>query len=142
MGLRYEGQAHELDVQVVPENLDGDALDKTFTERYFETWSYSPTGKPVQLVTLRVTAIGRAPKLAFPRLDGGGRKLVEAEIGRRGVYFAGAVRETPVYQRALLPPEAALRGPAIVEEDGSTTVIFPEWDARVDEVGNIILEAG
>ena len=48
----------------------------------------------------------------------------------------------PIYRFVLLCMDIALRGPAIVDEDGSTTVIFPEWDARVDEVGNISLEAG
>ena len=141
MGLRYEGQAHELDIQVTPGSVDRDALAKTFIDRYFQTWSYSPTGRPVQLVKLRVTAVGRAPKLSFPILDGSGRSLAKAEIDRRQVYFAGAPRETPVYRRALLPPEALLRGPAIVEEEGATTVVFPDWDARVDNMGNMIIEA-
>ena len=140
--MRYEGQAHELDLVIAPESLDRDELTKTFTERYFETWSYSPASEPVQLGTLRVIAIGRVAKLSFPLLDGGGRSLEQAAMGRREVYFAGAERETPVYQRALLPPEAVLRGPAIIEEDGSTTVVFPEWGVRVDDVGNIILESG
>ncbi|MBI4182966.1 MAG: hydantoinase/oxoprolinase family protein [Proteobacteria bacterium] len=141
LGIRYEGQAHELDVPAAPGSLDRDAIARAFTERYYRTWSYSPTGRPLQLVTLRVTAVGRAPKPAFPRLDARVRRLEQAEIGRRGVHFAGAARETRVYRRSLLPPEAVLGGPAIIEEEGSTTVVFPDWEARVDDVGNIIIEA-
>ena len=142
LGMRYEGQAHELDLQVAPESLDRDELSKIFAERYFQTWSYSPASEPVQLGTLRVIAIGRVSKLSFPPLNGSGRSLEQAMMGRREVYFAGAMRETPVYQRALLPPEAVLRGPVIIEEDGSTTVVFPEWEVRVDGVGNLVLESG
>ena len=142
LGLRYEGQAHELDVSVVPEHLDRDALARDFSARYFEAWSYAPTDKPIQLVTLRVAAIGRAPKLSFPRRDRGARKLASAQIARRDVFFAGSSRPTPIYERALLPVDMDLRGPAIFEEAGSTTVVFPEWGARMDEVGNIILERG
>ena len=142
LGLRYEGQAHELDVSVVPEHLDRDALARDFSARYFEAWSYAPTDKPIQLVTLRVAAIGRAPKLSFPRRDRGARKLASAQIARRDVFFAGSSRPTPIYERALLPVHMELRGPAIFEEAGSTTVVFPEWGARMDEVGNIILERG
>ena len=140
LGIRYEGQAHELPIEVTPGTLDRDQIAKTFVKRYFEAWSYSPPGRPLQLVTLRVTAVGRAPKLSFPLLDGDGRGLEQADMGSRAVFFAGAERMAPVYRRALLPPEASFRGPAIVEEEGSTTVVFPDWEGRVDEVGNIILE--
>ena len=141
LGLRYEGQAHELNVEVVPEHLDRVSLGKAFADRYFEAWSYAPSGKSVQLVTLRVTAIGRAAKLAFPRLDRVALELEDAEIARRDVYFAGAPHDTPVYRRSRLPANTALHGPAIIEEDGSTTVVFPNWDARMDAVGNLIIEA-
>ena len=140
LGLRYEGQAHELDVSVVPEHLDRDALARDFSARYFDAWSYAPTNKPIQLVTLRVAAIGRAPKLSFPRRDRGARKLAGAQIARRDVFFAGSSRPTPIYERARLPVDMDLRGLAIFEEAGSTTVVFPEWGARMDEVGNIILD--
>ena len=141
LGLRYEGQAHELDVTVDPERLDLEDIDKAFVDRYFDTWSYSPTGKSVQLVTLRVLAVGRAPKLSFPILEGGARTLAGAEIDHRDVYFAGTARPTPVYRRSFLPAEAVFGGPAIVEEAGATTIVFPEWEARVDPLGNIIIEA-
>ena len=63
-------------------------------------------------------------------------------MGQRAVYFAGVARETSIYRRALLPASATFRGPSIVEEDGSTTVIPPDWTAEVDDFGNIIMEAG
>ena len=62
------------------------------------------------------------------------------EIGRREVVIAGAAWDTPVYVRTSLPAEAQFRGPAIIEEDGSTTVVLPDWDVRVDEVGNLIMD--
>jgi N-methylhydantoinase A len=141
LGVRYEGQAHELLIEVAPGRLDRAEIGRLFTEQYFKTWSYSPSGRPIQLVTLRVIAVGRAPKLEFPRLDGKGLTLAKAETGRRHVYFEGASRDTPVYRRTALPPGASFRGPAIVEESGATTVVFPDWDGRVDDYGNIILEA-
>ena len=140
IGLRFEGQAHELDIVVAPDGLDRQALDTAFRDAYLDAWSYLPTGRPAQMVTLRVTAIGRAPKLSFPRLDNTGRSLTGAEIGRRDVIFAGAMWDTPVYARTSLPADARFQGPAIIEEDGSTTVVLPDWDVRVDEVGNLILE--
>ena len=44
IGLRFEGQAHELDIAVAPDGLDRQALDTAFREAYLEAWSYLPTG--------------------------------------------------------------------------------------------------
>ena len=43
----------------------------------------------------------------------------------RAVYFDGAFRDTPIYDRGALLPGARVDGPAVVEEFGSTTVVFP-----------------
>ena len=48
--------------------------------------------------------------------------------------------ETPFYRRAHLPAGARLPGPAIVEEDGSTTVIPPGARGTVDPAGNLVLD--
>jgi N-methylhydantoinase A len=141
LGLRYEGQAHEIDLQVDPNLINKAAVYDAFTKRYLEMWSHSPEGRPVQLVTLRVIAVGRAPKLPLRRVTRGTQTLVQSKIGERNVYFSGKSREAAVYKRTLLPIETAIRGPAIIEEDGSTTVVFPEWNAQVDGFGNIILSA-
>ena len=57
----------------------------------------------------------------------------------RPVYFDGALRDTPVYDRALLPPGFRLDGPAVVEEFGSTTVVFPGQQLEVDPHGILIV---
>jgi N-methylhydantoinase A len=55
------------------------------------------------------------------------------------VYFDGATRDTPVYDRASLMPGAKLHGPAVVEEFGSTTVVFPAHSLEVDSYGVLII---
>jgi N-methylhydantoinase A/oxoprolinase/acetone carboxylase beta subunit len=45
-----------------------------------------------------------------------------------------------VYERDAVPVSAALSGPAIVEEFGATTVIPPGWSARLDGLGDLVLE--
>lgn len=142
VGLRYEGQAHELDIPIRPEALSRTALGKAFADSYLEAWGYSPLGKPVELVNLRLIAVGHVPKLSFkPRPNSGLGTLDQAEIGRRDVCFDSVIRSTPIFKRELLPSDAVFAGPAIIEEDGSTTVVIPGWRGCVDDVGNIILEA-
>jgi N-methylhydantoinase A len=45
-----------------------------------------------------------------------------------------------VWERERLPERATLRGPAIVEEFGATTIVPPGWRGEVDEHGNMRFE--
>ena len=60
--------------------------------------------------------------------------------GMRSVYFTGAVHDTPIYDRATLPAGFRIDGPAVVEEFGSTTVVFPGHRLEVDERGILIVQ--
>ena len=141
MDMRYLGQAHELNVPVEPQQLEIQELEALFHRRYLEMYSYSREGQDVELVNLRVVALGMVPKLSFRPLGrDDGKTLAKAQRETRQVYFDGAFLETPVYERELLPPGAMLQGPAIVQEMGSNTVVFPQWRGQVDTLGNLVLE--
>ncbi|MFL5690801.1 MAG: hypothetical protein ACJ795_03275, partial [Ktedonobacteraceae bacterium] len=62
----------------------------------------------------------------------------------RSVVFAGpdgaTTHDTPVYEREKLVPGVTVKGPAIVTQYDTTTVLPPEWQARVDALGNLIAE--
>src|SRR5262249_60030403 len=68
--------------------------------------------------------------------DGNGAR---ARSGRRTGGFDGRAVECPVYDRPQLRPGASRAGPAIVEEFGATTVLFPRQRIDVDRFGNMIL---
>jgi N-methylhydantoinase A len=53
------------------------------------------------------------------------------------VHFDGEWHETPIYERSQLAPGHTLTGPAIVEQEDSTSVIEPGWVGTVDDAGNI-----
>jgi N-methylhydantoinase A len=59
----------------------------------------------------------------------------------RPVYFDGAYRGTPIYDRATLLPDFRLDGPAVIEEFGSTTVVFPGQYLEVDPHGVLIVRS-
>jgi N-methylhydantoinase A len=93
----------------------------------------------VEWVNLRVTGVGpmrRPPVAKSSTLEGDASR---ARAGSRPVFFDGALVETPIYDRARLGAGDMLDGPAVVEEQGSTTVVFPTLTARVDDFGNLIL---
>jgi N-methylhydantoinase A len=63
-----------------------------------------------------------------------------ARLETRPVWFDGAERSCPVWERDRLPERAELSGPAIIEEFGATTVVLPGWRGALDGLGNIRLE--
>jgi N-methylhydantoinase A len=93
----------------------------------------------VEWVNLRVTGVG---PMRRPPVPAGGALPDTAERARTGsrqVHFDGSWIETPVYDRAQMGVGDTLAGPAIVEEHGSTTVVFPHVALRVDDFSNLIL---
>jgi N-methylhydantoinase A len=60
-------------------------------------------------------------------------------IGDRQAVFGGDEHTTQVVRRDLLRPGDRQPGPAVIEEDGSTTVVPPGWAVDVDEHGNLLV---
>jgi N-methylhydantoinase A len=56
------------------------------------------------------------------------------------VWFDGARHDCPVWERERLPERAEVRGPAVVEEFGATTVVPPGWRGAPDAFGNLRFE--
>ncbi len=143
--FRYYGEGQEMTVEFPPLPAKGgsiaDVLEKAagrFHEAYLAQFGFNYRGRtPVEVVNLRVTAVGRlarAPDRPVPH----GRGAEAARTGERPVYFAapGTV-STPVYDRTRLGAGDAVEGPAIVEDYGSTTVVPPGGRCEVDARGNL-----
>ena len=60
---------------------------------------------------------------------------------RRPVFdpASGEFQDVPIYWRPDLPPGAHIRGPAVIAEDDTSTVVSPSFDARIDRFGYIEL---
>jgi N-methylhydantoinase A len=52
----------------------------------------------------------------------------------------GTAINAAVYDRAALKAGDAFSGPAIIEQDDTTTLLTPSWHCRVDTLGNLVLE--
>jgi N-methylhydantoinase A len=137
--LRYRGQAFELNVPV-DETLTAASVEADFHARHLATYGHADPDGVVELVNARLVAYGVVPKPAAEPYRSDTTSLDYALIERRPVWFAGARHDCPVWERERLPERAELRGPAIVEEFGATTVVLPGWRGELDAHGNIRLE--
>jgi len=140
LDLRYAGQAFELNVQVPPGALDPSAIIMDFNARHLAAYGHADPDGEVEVVNARTSTYGVVDKPEASRWSGGGGTVEDALIATRDVWFAGRPMRTPVYERDRLPERARMEGPAIVEEFGATTVVFPGWRASVEAAGHLVLE--
>jgi N-methylhydantoinase A len=135
--VRYRRQAYELTVPVAEGPVTRtslDALAEAFHQKHEQTYGHANRAEAVQLVNLRLTALGRRPDLRLVSLD----DPATARTQSRDVWFPGiGFTTTPVHWRQGLPPGTTLSGPAIVEALDSTIVVPPGWRAVIDEQGYI-----
>ena len=140
--LRYLGQQNELTVtlDVDPRSHhDAERIVGVFEAAYKKLYGVNPSHVPIELVTWRVTA--RGPIIPFNRAMN-----QPAAPGRpKGMRPVHAWRDgdsVPVYDRHTLAAGQSIKGPAIVEERETTTVIPPDWTATVDKIGCIFARKG
>ena len=141
ISMRYLEQNYEEDILLADGPITMAAIEQAYKEfhaRHVQFYGYSFPGEIMELVHFKVMALGPAPELHLPKLEGNGG-LGEAVC--RLVYLDDPEKavECPVYQRAELPAGAHLKGPAIIEEEASTTLVESDFDLTVDSYGNMIL---
>ena len=140
LGMRYLGQSWEIDVDVPPEMATVEALEAAFHDTHERRFGHRNDGE-TEVVSFRLTGIGRSGKPAFGAWSVSG-DLAGARVETRAVFFGGRFFDTPVLARDRLPAGASHEGPAIVEEEGATTVVPPEWRFRVLDSGDLLMERG
>ncbi len=141
--MQFIGQTHLLSVPIEARTISCDALQKLFEQVYLKRFHVELKEIRANLVNLNTTVIGNRKALDLSQLiDPAGRRatLSEAQVATRPVWFDGNWCDTPIYQRDLLPIDALITGPAIVEQTDTTIVIEPACTASGDTDGNLIIE--
>ncbi|HEX9588787.1 MAG TPA: hydantoinase/oxoprolinase family protein, partial [Bradyrhizobium sp.] len=139
--IRYAGQSMEVRV-----TAPGGAIDKAFLSgligafnaAHLKTFGYNYAGRQkIELVNLCVSGFGVIERPGMPKLARRAGNPVPKSS--RAVYFGTRFQDTPVYDRTLLPSGGRVDGPAVVEEFGSTTVVFPGQYVEVDPHGILVI---
>jgi N-methylhydantoinase A len=143
--LRYKGQSHELSVAVpvgplTPQHLA--ALQQQFHAAHTRAYGYAAPEDPIELVNVRLTALGTSPKPQLQALSPGSGDSREAVKGQRQVWFSEIADffSCPIVDRLRLRWGDVVLGPAIIEELDATTAVHPGYQAQVDQHGNLLLQ--
>jgi len=140
--LRYYGQAYEVRVPAPDGPIDAAWLaavvDRFHTE-HERLYGYAYRNDPrhaVEFVNFRVSGIGPIKRPTIPRRP---RQAEEpSPVATRQVYFDQWSR-TVIYRRGDLGAGAVVRGPAVIEEYGSTLPVHPGFTATMDDYGNLVV---
>jgi N-methylhydantoinase A len=146
--MRYVGQEHAVTVDLPMElfaKQDRDGIKKEFDKTHELRYGTSAPREPAEIVSLRTTVTGVMAKPPLARITRGkAEPEAAARTGSRKICFAtgGGFVDTPSFARAALRAGNRIKGPAVVEEHASTTVLLPGDTLTVDEFGNLNIEIG
>ena len=138
--LRYKDQGFELDVPWAGGVDDAalTALLEGFHAAHERTYGFALRELPVEIVTLRVDAIGMLPPVPMHELPEGGNAS-KAIVGKQRVSFATGTVDVPVYDRDRLGAGVRIAGPAVITQLDSTTLLLEGQSAEVHKFGSLIV---
>jgi N-methylhydantoinase A len=147
LDMHYVGQTHTIGVPLPAAfgdkttGIDAGMIRQAFEASYQAQFSRKLPGIAVKIVTLRTAAIGRRPHFDLAALAPSPEASIDkARLEDRNVWFDGAWHRASIWSRLELPIGAVISGPAILEQPDATTVVEPGLVARVDALGNVIIE--
>jgi N-methylhydantoinase A len=144
LDLRYVGQEFTLQVPVTLDQLkaaDRHGIRGAFDALYEHRYAHHSPDEPVEMVNIRLAVIGKRPRLRFPSVAQG---KTAAPAGRRNVYLTDPAKPVacPVYDRPALGAGTAIAGPALIQEHGTTTVLFERDQCEVAPSGELVISVG
>jgi len=151
LDMSYVGQTHTVPVALAAagapqfprgtSGITGAAIRYAFDDAYSRAYGRLLHGVPVRLLNLRVAATGRRPPFDLATLKPDPANTLDgARRASRKLWIAGTWREAAVFSRLDLPAGAVIAGPAVLEQPDATIYVDPGLTARVDALGNVILE--
>ena len=148
LSLRYPGQNWSLAVDVAevkgPRDfafIASEMLERAierFHQQHEEEYGHSRMGEEPEITGVR---LAMSASIAKPRFGSGlHRERHRAEAGRkRRANLGRGFEEVPIHAGPALAPGSQLQGPAVIEESFTTIVVYPGWQALVDDAGDYAL---
>ena len=141
--LRYHGQGFEIPVTIDIDAFDGsgggiESLRTAFDAQHDQLFSFVLDAEH-EVVTVRATANGPRPDVTSTELERGGEDPSDALRTTHPIWVEGGEVEANVYDRERLRAGNVVRGPAIVTEMDSTTLILPGHAAAVHPGGSLLI---
>jgi N-methylhydantoinase A len=112
-------------------------LEEQFHRAHERRYGYADRRRATEIVTLRVRAVVETDVGSIAPVEG---RADSGPAREHLMVFDGKTREAVRLSRDAIEPDTRLRGPALLTEYSSTTVVPPGWFAALDRRGNLLLE--
>jgi N-methylhydantoinase A len=139
--VRYAGQAFQISLEFDRSDLEKEGLEHLtgrFDAEHEQLFTFA-LGEQHELVMIRAIVRARAKDIAQEAIGQAGAGLGDAKLHDTRFYFEGNWHDAVIYDRAVLGAGMVVPGPAIVVEMDSTTLVLPGCEARVDDIGNLLI---
>jgi N-methylhydantoinase A len=139
--LRYAGQAFELTLEFTEAELKSKGvavITDQFDAEHDQLFSFK-LGDGHEILMIRAVVKAKATDVAERAIGSASAKLADCLMHESKFYYEGDWHDAPLYDRAKLHEGIVVPGPSIVMEMDSTTVILPGHAAKVDKVGNLLI---
>ncbi len=140
--LRYAGQAFQITVEFSEAELKAKGIARLtdeFDEEHEQLFTFK-LGDGHEILMIRAVVKARAKAIAELTIGEAGTTLEECKLHDTSFYYEGKHHDAVIYDRNKLHEGLVVPGPSIVSEMDSTTVVLPGYSARVDSVGNLLIE--
>lgn len=144
LDMRYAGQEFPIQTPIDPQALargDVQALRAAFDRVHDRRFGHKADNEEVEVVNCRLTGRGRRLRARFPAVPAVASSSAGL-LGERDVIFNDPLRphKSPVYQREVLAVGQVIRGPAVVTEYASTTILFEDDVLKVAPTGELVID--
>lgn len=139
--VRYAGQAFEVPLTISADLLRKDGIAgilKRFDEEHHRLFTFN-MDTPHEIVNLRAVALGASLDLPAAELPKGDGNPAAAKMRDHSLWMDGREQAGAIYDRSKLKQGDTIKGPAIIVEMDSTTLVEAGCVATVDHVGNILI---
>ena len=145
LDMQFIGQTHILRIDLPNSYPDKDYLQKSFEKSYLNRFKVRLSEIKANIVNANTTVQGHKVPFDISLLNNKLDKRLnvnEALLEYRKVYFKDKFLSTPIYSRDRMPFEFEIKGPAIIEQMDTTTLIEPNDRVYGDNLGNMFIEVG
>jgi N-methylhydantoinase A len=139
--VRYTGQAFQLSIEFTLAELQAQGLNvlkSQFDKDHTQLFTFA-LEEGHEIVMVRAIATASSGELPTMPQGNAANTLDECKLADSKIYFEGQYHPTPIYDRNKMQTDLQIPGPAIISEMDSTTVILPGYHAKVDVVGNLLI---
>ncbi len=139
--IRYVGQAFSITLDFTSEELSSQGVEmlaEQFDAEHDQLFSFK-LGDAHEILMIRAVVKARSTEIAPRTVGSADASLEDCLIHQSQFYYKGQSHDAPIYERGKLREGIVIPGPAIVIEMDSTTVILPGHDAKVDAIGNLLI---